>query len=255
MSANHSARSMEVFHEVFEGLPRQGPGSRACTLQALSLCRDLVAAPAILDLGCGVGAQTLVLAANTTGTITAVDLHAPNIARLNETVAEAGLGDRIRPEVEDFGALSYAPASFDLLWSEGALYNLGMARALPMCWALLRPGGYLAFTDAVWRTPDPPAAVRAIFVEDYPAMGRVSDTLQQIADAGLALEGHFTVPDAAWWTDFYTPMGTRIEELRAKYPNDPEALRALAAVAEEPRMHEEYGEHYAYEFFVCRRPS
>jgi hypothetical protein len=54
-------RFWEVFFEVFEPLPRQGPGSRACAEKALTLCRDLRLSPAVLDLGCGVGGQTLPL--------------------------------------------------------------------------------------------------------------------------------------------------------------------------------------------------
>ena len=45
--------------EVFEALPRQGPGDRACAERALALCDELPATPRILDLGCGVGAQTM----------------------------------------------------------------------------------------------------------------------------------------------------------------------------------------------------
>lgn len=52
-------RYWEVFFELFEGLPRQGPGNRACAEKALGLCRDLPLSPAVLDLGCGVGGQTL----------------------------------------------------------------------------------------------------------------------------------------------------------------------------------------------------
>ena len=55
-------RFWEIFFELFEGLPRQGPGNRASAERALGLCRGLPPAPAVLDLGCGVGGQTLHLA-------------------------------------------------------------------------------------------------------------------------------------------------------------------------------------------------
>jgi hypothetical protein len=45
----------DVFFEVFEALPRQGPGNRACAARALGLCRDLPPSPTVLDMGCGVG--------------------------------------------------------------------------------------------------------------------------------------------------------------------------------------------------------
>ena len=60
---SHSPRFWEIFFEVFEDLPRQGPGSKTCAAEALALCRELPESPSILDLGCGVGGQTLYLAA------------------------------------------------------------------------------------------------------------------------------------------------------------------------------------------------
>lgn len=48
----------QLFLELFESLPRQGPGTRTCVSRALALCRHLPLSPAVLDLGCGVGGQT-----------------------------------------------------------------------------------------------------------------------------------------------------------------------------------------------------
>lgn len=245
------SRLEKIFFEVFGALPRQGPGSRESTAEALGLCRELPPEPAILDLGCGVGAQTLDLAELTAGTVVAVDIHAPSVARLNEVIDERGLSDRVRAVVGDMGRLELPPDSFDLVWSEGALYNLGLDDALPICRRFVRPGGYVAFTDAVWCTDDPPPEVRASFAE-YPTMGRVPDVLAAIGRCGLERVGHFTVPDEAWWTDFYTPMQRRIEELREAYTGDPQALAAVDEIADEPEMHRRHGHHYAYEFFVAR---
>ncbi len=247
-------RFWEVFFELYEGLPRQGPGNRACAAKALGLCRELGSSPAVLDLGCGVGNQTLHLAELLPGArITAVDNHAPSIARLRATVDERGLSDRVRPMVGDMAQPGLPAAAFDLVWSEGALYNIGIENALQICHPLLRAGGYLAFTDAVWRKDDPPPEVKASFDLDYPTMGRVADVLATIARTSFSLEGHFTLPDEAWWDDFYTPMQHRIEELRGKYEGDAEALGVLGQIAKEPEMHRRYSDYYAYEFFVVRR--
>jgi SAM-dependent methyltransferase len=206
-----------------------------------------------LDLGCGVGAQTLHLAELTSGTIVALDSHAPSIERLRATVAERGLSQRVSPVVGDMAGLEQPPASFDLVWSEGALYNIGIENALRICYRLLRPGGYLAFTDAVWRKENPPPEVKASFEDDYPTMGRVPDVLAAIERCGFSLVGHFTLPDEAWWDDFYTPMQRRIEELRIRYADDGEALAVLDRLAQEPERHKRHSDDYAYEFFVVRR--
>jgi len=52
-------RFLELFLEVMESLPRQGPGNPACAERALALCRHLPPSPQVLDLGCGTGGQTL----------------------------------------------------------------------------------------------------------------------------------------------------------------------------------------------------
>lgn len=246
-------RFWNVFFEVYEALPRQGPGSRACAAKALALCRDLPAAPAVLDLGCGVGGQTLHLAGLTSGSIVALDSHAPSIKRLRATVAKRGLSARIRPVVGDMEHLDLPPGSCDLVWSEGAFYNIGLERALRTCRPLLVPGGYVAFTDAVWRKEHPPPDVKASFDLDYPTMGRVPDVMAAIARCGFSLVGHFTLPDEAWWDDFYAPMQRRIAELRGKYAADSEALAVLAQIAQEPEMYRLHSQYYAYEFFVAGR--
>lgn len=248
-------RFWPIFFELYESLPRQGPGNRACAARALALCRDLPPTPAVLDLGCGAGGQTLHLAELTSGPIVALDSHAASIERLRATVAVRGLADRIRPLVGDMAKPGLTSASVDLVWSEGALYNIGIEKALRICHGLLRPGGYLAFTDAVWCKENPPPEVKASFDGDYPTMGSVPNVLATIDKSGFSLIGHFTLPDEAWWDDFYTPMGIRIMELRDKYANNDEALAVLDQLAQEPEMHQRYSDYYAYEFFVLRRKS
>ena len=244
----------KIFFEVYENLPRQGPGNRTCAATALDLCSELREYPAILDLGCGVGAQTFHLAELTTGSIEAVDNHAPFVGFLQSAAAERELSHRIDARVGDMANLEYQPGSFDLIWSEGALYSIGLRNALRICHRLLRPGGYLSFTDAIWCKENPPPAVKAGFDFDYPDMGSLGDDLAVIQDCGFDLIGHFTLPDEAWWEDFYTPMELRIDELRSRYAGDLEALGILDQLAEEPDIHRRYSDFYAYEFFVARRP-
>ena len=249
-------RFWKLFFEVFESLPRQGPGNRASAERALALCTELPDSPRILDLGCGVGGQTLQLAELLEhASIMAVDSHAPSIERLRAETRKHGLAHRLSAIVGDMARLELAPESFDLVWSEGALYSIGLEAALRVCYGLLRPGGYLAFTDPVWRTDDPPPAVKAGFEQEYPTMGTLEDDLAAIRQSGFQLVGHFTLPDEAWWDDFYTPMEKQIAALRDQYVRDAEALAILDRLAEEPEMHRRHAGCYAYEFFVARRPA
>ena len=248
-------RFWEIFFEVYENLPRQGPGNRACAARALGLCRELRQCPAVLDLGCGVGGQTLQLAELTSGSIVAIDSHAPSIERLKAAVAQRGLSRRVSAVVGDMARPGLPPGSFDLVWSEGALYNIGIERALQLYRPLLRPGGHLAFSDAVWRKEDPPPEVRELFEQDYPTMGCATDVVAVIGRCELDLLGHFTLPDEAWWDEFYTPMLRRVAELRIKYAADGEALAVLDQIGAEPEFYRRHSESYGYEFFVARRKA
>lgn len=244
-----------LFFEVYEALPRQGPGYRAATARALAMCEALPPSPSIVDLGCGSGAQTLDLAELSKGTVVAVDNHAPLLERLEANCAARGLAGRVRAHLADMANPGLPAASFDLCWSEGALYQVGIANALQVCRGLLKPGGCLAFTDAVWRKADPPAAIAASFAQDYPGMGTAADVAALIEQAGFELLGQFALPDAAWWDDFYLPMARQVERLRAQYAGNAEALSILAQIGEEPELHRQYSTYYGYEFFVARWPA
>lgn len=247
------SRKTQLFLEVFEELPRQGPGRADYTARALSLCEELGPKARILDLGCGVGRQTLDLAKLTKGLIVAVDKHEANIEKLRAVLSEQGLSQRITAIAADMLDLEQEPESFDLIWSEGALYNIGMDKALPLCHKLLQANGYLAFTDAVWQKEDPPREVRKCFEDDYPTMGWAEDILAKLQAQGFSSIDHFTLPEHAWWDDFYTPMVLRIDELRRHYQGDEEALSILEEIAQEPKIYQRYSDYYAYEFFVARR--
>ena len=247
------ARSKELFLEVFLALPRQGPGNRSTTEQALALCVGLPDAPRILDLGCGTGGQSFLLTEITGGTVTAVDILPAAVRRLAERAAERGFENRVTPLVGDIAHLDLEPAAFDLVWSEGAFYNLGIGPALRASRKLIKPGGWLAFSDCVYRSDDPPAELRSTFDVEYPTMGTAATVTALVAAGGFEPAGHFTLPDEAWEADFYRPMRARITELRGKYAADADALAVMDALAAEPAGYPELSRHVAYEFFVARR--
>jgi SAM-dependent methyltransferase len=238
-----------VFFDVHTGLPREAPGSAASTERALGLIPDPDSITRVLDIGCGPGAQTLDLARLLPGAhITAIDLHAPYLAALNRAAAAAGLGPRIETRAADMAALPFEDGAFDLIWCEGAAYNMGVPAALAAWKPLLAPGGALAFTEAVWLKPDPPAPVRAMWAE-YPAMTDVATCRRLVAQAGYRLRGDFVLPASDWWT-YYTPMEERLERLRKQYSGDAAALAVLAESAAEIATYRNYGDFYGYAFFV-----
>ena len=241
----------DVFFDVHSGLPREGPGNRAATARALALCGELPRGARVLDIACGPGQQTLDLAELLPGsTITAVDNHPPFVEDANRRAAARGLAHRVMAQVGDMTALDVAPASFDLVWCEGAAYIMGVKAALGAWKPLLRPEGRLALSEAVWLRSDPPEAVRRCWESGYPDIRDTAACRELVARSGFRLLGDFVLPEAAWWDDYYVPMAARLAELVFKYDGDPVALTVLDLHTEEIAMYREHSAYYGYAFLV-----
>ncbi|MDR1779901.1 MAG: class I SAM-dependent methyltransferase, partial [Tannerella sp.] len=116
--------------EYYLGMERQGPGSPEATLKALSFIDNLGENSRIADLGCGTGGQTMTLAQHTSGSITSIDNFPGFIDHLNATARRLGLSDRVKGVVGSMDALTFGDEELDLIWSEGAIYNIGFERGM-----------------------------------------------------------------------------------------------------------------------------
>ena len=105
---------------------RQGPGGEAETRRALDLAGlDRTRPLKIADIGCGTGAGSLLLARELDARITAVDFLPEFLEELQARARALGLADRIAPLNCSMDALPFAAEEFDLILSEGAVYNMG----------------------------------------------------------------------------------------------------------------------------------
>jgi SAM-dependent methyltransferase len=244
---------MNLFFELHSGLWREAPGDDASTLKALALCGELPSRPRILDVGCGPGAQSLLLARATRGYVMAVDNHGAYLSELQKRAGAQGLWNHIETCRSDMRSLPFARESFDLIWSEGALYAMGWREALKTLSVLLKPGACLAATDLCWtRTPEPDA--RDFWQAGYPDMTDVAARVQQCSEAGYQVLGHFELPRSAW-EDYYGPLERRLKDLARRHADNPDAQATLAAEQREIDLWRQQGDSFAYVFFVLRKPQ
>ena len=52
-------------------------------------------------------------------------------------------------------SLTFAEESLDLIWSEGAIYNMGFGKGIEAWRPFLRSGGVLAVSEITWLRPNP----------------------------------------------------------------------------------------------------
>lgn len=138
--------------EYFASIDRQGPGSPEVTLKALSFVDNLTEHSRIADIGCGTGGQTMVLAQYAPGEITGIDLFLHFVDLFNANAAALKLQQRVKGIVGSMENLPFQDEELDLIWSEGAIYNIGFERGVNEWRRFLKTGGYLAVTEASWFT-------------------------------------------------------------------------------------------------------
>lgn len=242
-----------LFFELHRDLPREGPGDDASTARAIEIVAPyLPGEPSILDIGCGPGAQTLVLARKTGGTITAVDTHGPFLDEMSRRAEAAGLKARIHPLPADMRKLPFAASSFDLIWSEGAIYIIGFREGLRRWKHLLKPGGCMVVSELSWIADDPGQEEYSFWSAAYPAMQREEANRSTIADEGFEVLADFPLPRASWFTEYYDPLERRAHQLIDQYATNPEAKEWITAQLEEIEIARRFS-GFAYVMYVMRR--
>ena len=199
--------------------------------------------------------QTITLAKALSCHITAVDIIDEYLNILRRNAQEANVLDRINILNRDMKDLSLEPGSFDLIWAEGSAYNMGFEDALSSWKPLLKSDGYIAVSELVWLKPDPPVELLQFFKNEYPPMTNVESNLSKVRASGYELVGNFTLPDSAWWDDYYTPLEAKLPRLSEKFKEDEEALEIIDTTKLEIEMRHKYAGWYGYEFFIAGTPS
>ena len=259
-----------VFFELHSGLPREAPGSAELTERAFRIAvretPELGPVPPIrriLDVGCGPGAQSIVLAKLTDADIYAVDTHHPYLERLGTEAFSRGISGRIFPIHRDMKNLPFEPDYFDLIWCEGAAYIIGFENAVRTWKPLVKKGGRIALTEICWLkgtspggTPEsiPEEAVQ-YWKAEYPSMTTCENNTAFLKDAGYSLIDTFVFPESAWWDEYYTPLEKRIAGLEKKYRDDPEVLEILAGEKDEIELYRRHSGYYGYVFLLAAKTT
>jgi ubiquinone/menaquinone biosynthesis C-methylase UbiE len=242
----------DIFSEIHTGLPREGPGRDQYTEKAFKMLPHL-RQPDILDIGCGPGGPTVKLAGLCDGRVTGLDSHQPYLDRLAQKAADEDLTDRVRAVRGSMYDIPFPRESFDVIWAEGAIYIVGFEKGLVDWRGFLKPDGFLVVHEMTWLRPDPPREILDYWKKLYPGIMTVEENLQTIPRCGYEVIEHFTLPEDAWWIEYYGPLEERISQLRTKYAGDTRALEALYNEQREIDMYRKYKSWYGSVFFVMQK--
>ena len=243
---------MEYFYELFRNMPRGGPGDNKSTRKAFSYLKNLPYEPFILDIGCGYGIQTLELARISKGKIIALDNYQPFLDVLMQKAKKEGFGDRVITRNQSMLEMDFKNSTFDIIWSEGAIFVMGFQKGLKKCNQLLKNKGYFVVSEAVLLLPNLPNPLKEFWDREYPDIKDIKSNIALIKNEDFNIVSHFTLPKACWF-DFYSKMDKKIKELKKKYFNNKIALKIFENFEKESKMYRKYSDYYGYEFFIMQK--
>lgn len=244
---------LSIIQDYFSNSERQGPGSSAVTLKALSFIEGLSEKSKIADMGCGTGGQTLVLAQNTASQIIGIDLCSDYVKKFNQNAQNQNFQDRVKAIVADMKNLPFQEEELDLIWSEGAIYNIGFECGLNEWRKFLKQGGYIAVTENTWFTDERPAEIRNFWQKAYPEIDTISNKVAQMQKAGYLPIAAFVVPETCW-TDYYYAQNPQMQaSFLEKYKGNKSAEEFIAYQRYEAELFYKYKAYYGYVFYIGKR--
>lgn len=83
-------------------------------------------------------------------------------------------------------------------------------------------------------------------------MKTIDDNLQVIEASGYHKIGHFVLSESSWWDNYYTPLKERLEDLRQKYSDDPQANQDIDNELQEIEIYQQYSDWYGYVFYIMQ---
>ena len=237
---------------LFAGMDKLSPGDDSLSLYILrSLPEHRF--KVVVDVGCGAGRQTLVLADELKTPIHAVDSYQPFLDRLRQRAKEKGLAQLVRTHCMDMRDIPGVFPAIDLLWAEGSAYNISFTNAVTTWARAVRQDGLAVVSELSWLRDTIPDAVTEFFRSGYPEMHSVEQNITKAEEAGYELFNTYTIPKETWVDGYYDILEPRAKSL---LNHSDVAVRdfAIETLKEIETFKISEGS-YGYVFYVLQRSS
>ncbi|AFY78086.1 methylase involved in ubiquinone/menaquinone biosynthesis [Pleurocapsa sp. PCC 7327] len=248
MSTENQIEDIAPLTNLHRGLDRKGPGDSDFSCNILSNLSTLPLKPRIADLGCGSGASALLLAQHYQSTVVAVDASLVFINELKARAKQLSLEHLIIPIQGDMAKLDWSVGSVDLLWSEGAAYNLGFEQALKIWRPLLSDSGIAVISEMSWFADNVAEPAIAFWRNAYPMMGTEAENIDRANRSSFSILSTHRLPIQAWWVNYYEPLRERMQQIKIT----PSTQSVIREIEEEMRLFEKFSDFYGYTFYVLQ---
>jgi len=233
---------------------RQGPGGEAETKRAMELAGlDRSSHLKIADIGCGTGASTILIAKELDADIIAVDFLPEFLDELQTRASDHGVANRITTLNCSMDALPFASGEFDVIWSEGAVYNMGFEAGVSAWHRFLKPGGKLVVSEITWLSAARPLELQTHWEKEYQEIDVASAKIGILERHGYSPEAYFVLPAHCWLDNYYRPMQRCFDAFLERNGRSDEAKAIAEAEKHEIVLYEKYRAFFSYGFYVARK--
>jgi len=140
---------------------------------------------------------------------------------------------------------------FNLIWCEGAIYNIGFENGLTQWKGYLKDEGWLVVSEIIWTRDEIPEEIERYWRENYEGMGTVEEKKEAVGRCGYELLDYFVLPEEAWTVNYYEPLEKSLDILESKYGDRVKNL--VSETRMEIDLYRRYKEFYSYAFFIMKR--
>ncbi len=244
----------QLLIDLHKDAVRQGPGGEAETKKALELAGIDRSCPLkIADIGCGTGASTILLGKELDAEITAVDFLPEFLDVLQSRAHDQGVADKITTLECSMDALPFSDEEFDVILSEGAIYNMGFEAGVSAWKQFLKPGGKLILSEITWLTAERPSELQSHWEREYPEVDLASAKIGILEKHGYTPEGYFFLPAYCWLDNYYRPMQSRFDDFLKGHCQSDQAKEIVECEKDEIALYEKYQDYYSYGVYVAKK--
>ena len=255
--ADEELSMLDWIIETHRGLDRQGPGSTEMTLKALGLIGSLNGIARTVNMGCGTGGETMVLAQHLpASSVLGIDNIPDFIDAFNGRARQMHLNQRVKGmvgSIEELEELDLRSEEFDLIWSEGVIDSIGFEKGLSYWSGFLKKGGYVAVTCPSWLSETRPAEIEKFWVDAVQGLDTVDSNIAAMGNAGLDFIAAFTLPESCWTENYFAPRTAAEQLLHKKYPGNRAVQSYIEESNYEVELYSKYHQYYGYVFYIGKK--
>lgn len=237
------------FYLAYRGLERLSPGSDDTTLEVLDkLDLDKDVELNILDIACGIGTSTILLANYFKNSIVeGFDLFRHYKKSLDEKIAENDLDDRVFSYKMDMRDPDFANEEFDLVFCEASIEIIGFKKGLKEWKRLLKSNGYMVVSDVSW-LKNPSSQSITFWKDIYSEIDTIENKICQIRNEGYEFIDYVVVSKNDW-NSYYGKLEKNLNSLSS----DESAKKFTSQLKKEITTYRQNSDDYSYVFYIMKK--